>query len=385
MFQNLINEWINTVNKKILLFHGKSGSGKFTYIKDTFSKKYIVNSFSYVDFLTGDINNRILNSLKNNKVLMMMNGNKKPMIVITETEFIGNSTLKSLFKILGANKKHFTSEIPIILIYSDDIGKFRKDFDMDFCLVEHNTNVNHYSKNIINKLNIKEEKMVEYVNNTIGQNNNLQLYDNINKLLMNYTNGQDSVNVFNLEKILTPLLIQENYKMFINKNKKYYTSSEDCICEMSNLMTDVNILNNFMVNKHCWSINNLISVLSCNYSSYLTTQKYKNKKSKHQLAPINIKYTKVLINNSTLFLNFKYYKTVLQSINYIHDFDSSLLDAIINDVLILILFKDKRAKELIKKYGIEKYILTKGMKMTNNSLFMDNFNTMKKLINNIYK
>jgi len=385
MFKDLIDKWINTKSKKILLFHGESGSGKFTYIKNTFNKKYIINSFSYIDFLTGDINQRVLNSLKNNKVLMMMNGNKKPMVVITETEFVGNSALKSLFKIFGANKKHFTSEIPIILIYSDKIEKFKKDFDINFYEVYHQTDINYYSQNIIDKLNIKEEKTIEYINNTIGQNNNLQLYDNINKLLMNYTNGQDSVNVFNLEKILTPLLVQENYKSFINKNKKYYTSSEDCICEMSNLMTDVNILNNFMVNKHCWGLNNLISTLSCNYSSYLTTQKYKNKKTQHKLKPINIKYTKVLINNSTLFLNFKYYKMVLQNINYIHDFDSSLLDAIINDVLILIIMKDKRAKELIKKYNIQKYILVKGMKMTNNHLFMDNYNTLKKLINNIYK
>lgn len=357
-----ILEWIenlDTNKKKILFIYGDVGSGKYYYLKNNLNN-YEIRTFSYIDFYSNkDIIKIILNINNFNNLFYMINKNKKPIIIIKEVEFIKSSYIKNILKLLNIKKnKNQKINVPIILIGSGKCIKKIKDLKDSCDIIKFEVNQKEikndikkkfkkfHIKNIYLKNNYNQNK-INLIYNFLNNNNknnlkiiiknldyNIELYDNVKELLLKEKNIKDVLKYYSLEKILLPLLIHENYRLFIFKKLKKKEDYSKCIKLISNNLMKSDIINEYIFNSHTWNIQDLFAILNCQYTSYIINSKFQNK-SKITIPKLN--YTKILTKNSMIFSNFNQYKSLLHKIKYIHNFDQILIEYLNKNLLIFLL------------------------------------------------
>lgn len=411
---------IDKEEKKILFIYGDIGVGKYTFLKNNLKDNYNIKTFTYIDFLYGKVITNIINHKNNlNNVMYMFKKKKKPIIIIKEVEFIKIKTIKKILKQLNIknikNKKNKLN-IPIIFLGSGQCIKIRKDLS-DICKIikyENNKDIIKNNVDLILKNNninvdnkIKKYLLSNYNNfhkikiliNILKQNNkkykykdlkkflevlkkninyNIELYDNVKDILLNKELNENKVlDYYNLEKILLPLLIHENYKNYINNNLKNDKDKKECILLVSKNLMFCDNINEFIFNNHYWNIQDLFSILCCYYTSYIINHKFIKK---NKLKYPKLDYTKILTKNSILFINFKQYKLILHNINYYHNFNKEIINYINKNILIFLLYDINNGSKYLEKYGFNIKDILKLIKFSDEYYLLYNNLKIKKQI-----
>jgi hypothetical protein len=341
--KDIIIKWINNKNKLPLFVYGKTGNGKFTFLKNILKNYYSIKKYNYIDFLENKNINKLFEK-KNKNVLSQFINKKDDIIIITELECLNIKNIKNIIKIIKS---------PLILIGSGKCLKIKNELD-SLCKVLH------YNKDFKHKT----DKTIE-------------LYDNIKKILTEHE-SIDKVNYYyNLDKILFPLLIHENYKNYVIKNLKNKKDIYKCILEVSENIMFCDIINDYIFNNYLWNIQNLYSIIFCHYSSYIINKKYEKRKI---IKYPKIEYTKILTKNSILFINFKQYKLILNNIKYNHNFDNMIINYITENILIYLLYDIENGIKYLLEYGFTKKDILKLIKFSNEYYFIFNNTIIKKTI-----
>lgn len=402
-----ILEWIenlDTNKNKILFVYGDIGSGKYTYLKNNL-KNYEIRTFSYIDFYNNkNISKVILNINNFNNLFFMINKQKKPIIIIKEVEFIKSSYIKNILKELNI-KKNKTQKInvPIILIGSGKCIKKLKDLKFLCDIIKFEVNKKEISnnikkkfkKNLIKTINNYDQNKINLIYNFLNNNKNIknifnilitnlnyniELYDNVKEILTVEKKIKNILEYYYLEKILLPLLIHENYRIFIFKNLKKKQDYSECIRLISNNIMKSYIINEYIFNNHVWDIQDLFAILNCQYTSYIINTKFE-KKSKIYVPKLN--YTKILTKNSMIFSNFNQYKILLHKIKYIHNFDKILIEYINKNLLIFLLNNTYYGNLYLKKLELNNKDLLKIIKFS--KIYYINVDNLKNKLKKITK
>ena len=356
-------------NNNLIFIYGDVYSGKFKQLNEQLQDIYSIYEYDYLDFYYNNDWNKKLEYILNNTPNFFYK-NKPKILIIKEVEIISFKKIKTILKILGLKKNKIKMDINIILIGSGKCIKQKKDFSF-FKIIKYNDKNYEYLKkmNFLKKNNFNQ--------NVYKHNNfNIELYDNVKKVFCDNLNITNFYDIYHNYKILLPLLIHENYKKFLKKNIKNQKNIKNCIMEISDNILFSEQIDEYIFNKHKWNLQNLYSIISCQYISYIIH----NYKLKTKKTDIKIEYTKILTKNSTKSSNMKNYIDIFNKIKPIHNFDYTFIK-FINKILLIHLTNNKdNYTEHLLKLGYNKQDYLKIIRNTNEYYYINNINEIKKLI-----
>lgn len=340
-----------------ILIYGNIYNGKYTYIKNKL-KNYEIIELCYIDFYYNNYD-IILEKLKNKNTLSFFYNNKEKIILIREIEVINTKYLNEIIKKYDYKK---------ILIGSGDCIKNINNLNIHTIKT-----INTYNYEIEKKNNYLKDKNIKIYNNK--NNINLELYRNINFIFNKKLNDDDIINMYNDEKILFPLLIHENYKKIIIEKIKTKKEIRDIIYKISNIYNKFIKYENHIIINHKWYLYDILCLYLCKYINNIIIKK-KNEESKIY----KLNYTKILTKNSIKSKNKKNSIEIFKKLKIIHNYDN-LLVKYINKILIINLKYNRFLyNEKIKELGYEKKDILKIVKNSNEYYFINNIQTIKKLI-----
>jgi hypothetical protein len=343
-------------NNNLILIYGDVYSGKYNQLKDQLQDDYSIYEYNYLDFYYNNDWNKKLEYILNIKSNFFFK-DKPKILIIREVEIISLKKIKTILKILGLKKNKIKIDIKIILIGSGKCIKQKKDYSF-FKIIEYNDKNYEFIKKMdfIKKNNFNK--------NVYKHNNfNIELYDNIKKVFFNNLNIINFYDIYHNYKILLPLLIHENYKNFLKKNIKNQKNLKNCIMEISDNILFSEQIDEYIFNKHKWNLQNLYSIISCQYISYIIhNYGLKTKKTDRKSS------------------NTKNYIDIFNKVKPIHNFDYTFIK-FINKILLIHLTnnKDNYTKYLLK-LGYNKQDYIKIIRNTNEYYYIDNLTEIKKLI-----
>ena len=303
-----------------LLITGSHGCGKSSIIN------LILKENNYDVIHLNQINCKIdielIIKLANNNLL---ENNLKKVIVIDEYQSVITLNDKTaIFDIIKDN--NYNRWIPIIIItnnqhnkklnetkkYSNEV-KFYPPFTSelvkwiyDICKVEKiNIEYNIISKFIeycqtdLRKILIQlDELKINYSNNKLITNSifdefieimkkkdqNYDLYKATDKMLSEYSNIDNCLEIFESQKVLMPLMIHENYHEFINEDKYY---------KVLDILSRGDVLENYIHGEQNWDLLEIHGYISCVIPSYYINKYKNNKKNKKLEFAIDLNRTSV--------------------------------------------------------------------------------------------
>jgi hypothetical protein len=355
-------------DNNLIFIYGDVYSGKYELMKKL-KNKYAIYEYNYLDFYYNyDWEVKLQYILNNNTNFFCKE--KPKMLIIREIEIISCKKIKTILKILGLKKNKIKRDIKIILIGSGKCIKQKKDFCF-FKQIEYNDQNYEYIK----KMNFLKDN--DFNQEIYKHNNfNIELYDNVKKIFFNNLSITNFYDIYHNYKILLPLLIHENYKNLLEKNIKSQKNLKDCILKISDNLLFSEQIDEYIFNKHRWNLQNLYSIISCQYISYIINDfKLKTKKT-----DIKIEYTKILTKNSTKSSNMKNYIEIFNKIKPIHNFDYTFIK-FINKILLIHLTNNKNNYDNnLKKIGYNQNDYLKIIRNTNEYYYINQITEIKKLI-----
>ena len=288
-----------------LLINGPHGSGKTTIVN------IVLNMLDYeilnLNILDGKIkiDREVISKLsKYNKV----NENKKIVLVIDELESIITLNEKNtIFDIIKDN--NFNRWMPIIIItnnkHNKQLNEVKKISNDGKIYIPYDYEIEKWLKTIIEKENINLEhgllrKFIEYCQKDMRKililldelkmhykdtmiydemlNNfeeimkkkdqDFDLFKSTELLLTNYINVENSLELYETQKTLIPLMIHENYYKFVKKENYF-----DVLDNISN----GDIMDNYIFGEQQWDLAEIYGLFSCTIPSYYVN-KYSNGK-----------------------------------------------------------------------------------------------------------
>ena len=346
--------------KHVLLLNGPSNSGKSTYLKNLLEEDYDIKIFNYIDFFTDDkkVMKTILQMNNCNNLMFSLMKKKSPLVIIREVDLIKEKTLKEILTELNIKKKKSVKtslKIPIILIGSGNCTKIQKT-PAKMCV------------------------MVKFENKDIEQKSNTELYKNVKSIFSKYTVYKTCQNYYNLEKILLPLMLHENYKKYILANVTDNDKRFEIIKKISKVELETNELNEFIFNNHAWGLQNIFVILNCHNISHILNNEYNIQST----TDINLDYTKLLIKSSKIYNNFIRYKKLLSIIKFTHNFDKMLVENMFKNITLSLMFDKNKTPTYKKMKNINLTVkdVTKIISFTNAIQLMDDKKEVDKIIKN---
>jgi len=223
------------------------------YIMDIFKENNKKKCFPLV-FISNNQHSKLLNDLKKNCTEILFNTPiKKDLIVL-----INNICNKENIKI------HDDNSIDILIDFSQN--DIRRLINL---LQEYSYNFNE----------LKEEYILNFIDNSKKKNIDIGLFDATNNILNDYLDYNTILKLYENEKVLLPLMIQENYI-----NKVLNKSTDDWNDVLSNLVKisdSISIGDNIETNIYTdqnWYLQNIHVFYTCINSSYLINCYNKNNK-----------------------------------------------------------------------------------------------------------
>jgi len=356
-------------NNKLIFIYGNIYSGKFNYLEKQLKETHSLYEYNYLDFYYKNDWEKELEYILNSNDNFFFKSKPK-ILIIKEVEVISFKKIKTILKILGLKKNKIKVDINVILIGSGKCIKQKKDYFF-FKIIEYN------NKNYENLKKIEYMKKNNFNQETYKHNNfNMELYDNVKNIFFNNLNIENFNNIYNNYKILLPLLIHENYKIFLKKNIKNKKNLKNCIIKISENILFSEQIDEYIFNKHKWNLQKLCSIISCQYISHIIN----DYKLKTKRTDIKIEYTKILTKNSRKSSNTKNYIDIFNKVKPIHNFDYTFIK-FINKILLIHLTnnKDNYTKHLLK-LGYNKQDYLKIIRNTNEYYYINNISEIKKLI-----
>jgi DNA replication protein DnaC len=117
-----------------------------------------------------------------------------------------------------------------------------------------------------NKINITKEKLEDFMNIMKNKDLDFDLYKATNKMLTDYKDIDTCLELYETEKVLMPLMIHENYHIFIKENE---------YSRILNNLSIGDILENYIYGEQNWDLLELHGLISCCIPSYFIN-KYSN-------------------------------------------------------------------------------------------------------------
>ena len=362
-----INNFLNSKDESKLFIYGNVGNGKLTEIKKIINNRFNICEINYIDFVNNNIDNklRLINSKTN---IFSLTNKKKKLIIIKEIEILKTKKLFDFFK------KIIDKHIKIIMIGSGNCIKIKNDLANQSLFYEYDNKKNFNHKNI---------------NNLIGEKINFQtelkteLYKNVNKIFNNNLTINKTTQCFEIDKILNPLIIHENYKTYINK-KVPQEYKHICIKETSNNINFSFILQDYILTNHYWHLQKLLSVICCYNTSYIINQKYSGLAN---VSNIKLNYTALMTKKSNIYINRKKHHENFMKIKNYHTFDSTLMEYLYKNIALMLLSKEhsQDTYRFMENINFDKKNIHTILKFTKNFNFIEDTSKYKKIIMNNLK
>ncbi|AYV75843.1 MAG: replication factor C large subunit [Terrestrivirus sp.] len=280
---------------------------KGTDIKDAISG--IMNSSNIVSIMDGTRNNKIcvvideveaissgsgrtciIALLKNNimtwtcPVIFISDGQHSRLL----TELKKNSheiKIPTPFKneMLQLMKKILTNEK--MLIHGANYGPFNSSLAYE--LIDHSQKdyrrlimtLYDLKCNFSNKV-ITQSMFEEYLKLSKKKDEDFDLFRATNKLLQGYKSIDECIRYYETDKVVLPLMVQQNYIECINSKIGDMNSSDkfDIACCISELLSEGDVVENYIYGDQNWDINEVHGYYTCVAPSFLLTEKLKKEK-----------------------------------------------------------------------------------------------------------
>jgi DNA polymerase III delta prime subunit len=230
-----------------------------------------------------------------------------------------------------------------------------------------------------NEAEISQVLFEDYKNNSLEKNMEIGLFDATKQLLTNYKNIKDNFKLYEIEKVLLPLMVYKNYQEHLLCNQKNISSIMSPLSEIADAISLGDNIETSIYTDQNWYLRNIYGFYSCILASFLV--------NKHSIMHDNleIKFTSDLNKTSLKKINAKNIRN-LQSIVQ----NKKLDDILMINQLTNYLIENNQLPELvdiIKKY--DKDIDVKDIelfsKIDKTASFTGYTTDVKKKINNIFK
>jgi hypothetical protein len=288
---------------------------------------------------------------------------KKPMILIDDLDLITSITEKTyIINLIKKNEK--MHQIPIILIAGNShnklIGQIKKnmdeikilkpcikdililmekiiktekmkiDKDTIYKIIEHSKCIFNRIifiladlKNIYKNKEITLEDFNNYNNTFIDSTIDFELYDVSYDLLTTQNDIETIIKKFMTNKVLIPLMIQQNYAKYIMKFEKNCDKQKEILKNISDSLSTGDIIENNIYSEQSWDLISLYGFYSCVIPAYNITTINKDK------IRIELKFPDDLPKTSSKKINANNLKYIFNHFDNITIFDLLMIKNII--------------------------------------------------------
>lgn len=407
-----LTRWFKGLNdkstSKLLLIHGESGIGKTYFIESHLSKKLKLKPLTndkidqlmdekpsnYSSFLSLFFDVITLDDLDNKKKIMVINEKSLynfekcskiiikliddsiklnyPIVIIIDSEhkkLISNLEKKAItIRFNKPNNDEIKKILNMILIknnISDKInprnkGRISNTLNNKICelsnnnlnkvLVLINNLINNYCDIVNDSKVITKNNFIEFLKDTVENNNKNNIYVSNYKLLTKYESIDNAMELYNNDNIDNPLIMEESYTQKIIAYENANGTIEpikDIVIRLTKSFTYSNLIDTYIYNSQQWTnLKRIYGYFSCVLPSYLLSKieinyspnvKFLSDMNKTSIQKINTKQIFNVYENFDI-INIDYYIYIG---NYIKSIISQCSEC----------KKDKHYHLLIKKFN----------------------------------
>jgi len=341
---------INDPNKSCLLITGTYGSGKTSTVISVLNslqyKIYQLNynkisNFKNVDeiiektIFNKSISNRLNNIVDNKKILVIDNietltsNNEKELIInlikYNETKWIfpiiliSNNKHNKLLYLIKKISYEIKLPIPSKEILENILCKICMEENIRLSDEKVLSKIIEYAQNDIRGLitmlqsikNIYGTKLFtletfdEFSKSFKMKDIDYHIYDGTQKFFFGYDNINNIIRLFEMEKTVMPLMIQQHYIDYLKNN------NINDINKISKMIAYGDIIENYIYDNNIYDIRDIQSFFQCVYPSYVLTNKLNPKKQNYNNFATKFSYPCDLNKTSIRFINFT--KNISQS------------------------------------------------------------------------
>ena len=424
-----LTKWFKGLNtksiSKLLLVYGESGIGKTYFIESHLSKKLKLKPLTndkidqlmdekpsnyssflslFFDVITFDdiddkkkimvINEKTLyNFEKCSKIIIKLIDDSiklnYPMIIIIDSEhkkLISNLEKKAITirfnKPSNDEVKKILNMILIKNIISDKIdprtkGKISNTLNNKICeLSNNNLNkvfvlinnlINNYCDIVNDSKVITKNNFIEFLKDTVENNNKNNIYVSNYKLLTKYESIEQAMELYNNDNIDNPLIMEESYTQKIIAYENANGTIEpikDIVVRLTKSFTYSNLIDTYIYNSQQWTnLKRIYGYFSCVLPSYLLSKieidyspnvKFLSDMNKTSIQKINTKQIFNVYENFDI-INIDYYIYIG---NYIKSIISQCSDGKKDNKLLI-----KKFNEFVKYYKINQSTIERLLKI----------------------
>lgn len=424
-----LTKWFKGLNtkstSKLLLVYGESGIGKTYFIESHLSKKLKLKTLTndkidqlmdekpsnyssflslFFDVITFDdiddkkkimvINEKTLyNFEKCSKIIIKLIDDSirlnYPMIIIIDSEhkkLISNLEKKAItIRFNKPSNDEIKKILNMILIknnISDKIdprtkGKISNTLNNKICeLSNNNLNkvfvlvnnlINNYCDIVNDSKVITKNNFIEFLKDTVENNNKNNIYVSNYKLLTKYESIEQAMELYNNDNIDNPLIMEESYTQKIIAYENAYETIEpikDIVVRLTKSFTYSNLIDTYIYNSQQWTnLKRIYGYFSCVLPSYLLSKieidyspnvKFLSDMNKTSIQKINTKQIFNVYENFDI-INIDYYIYIG---NYIKSIISQCSDGKKDNKLLI-----KKFNEFVKYYKINQSTIERLLKI----------------------
>jgi hypothetical protein len=298
-------------------------------------------------FICNDTHNKIINFIK-----------KMAYKIILYYPSIDNMSAV-FYKIASKEKLKFENE--------DVCNKLIKqsDYDLRFCI-----SILEAIKNIYNNKTFSQNDLDNFITTRKMKDQDLSIFNATKKLLYTNESIDEIIRIFETEKIIIPLMIQQHYINLLH-NKDF-----NLIKQISNSLSKGDVIENYIYEHNAYDIRDTQAFFQCINPSYILSNALNSKKNPIENFNPNLKYPIDL--NKTSIKRINYTKNILPA--NAHFKNMKLNDYMYFNKIIYGLIKSEQydeINELIKEYNIDISIIESVLKI--NKLTGDKFTISTKI------
>jgi len=273
-------------------------------------------------FISNDDHNKLLTDIKRSSYEVRMyspyvSDIKKILIKIATTEMIKMSSEDVMNKII----EHSQGDIRRLIFTLQNIR-------------------NTYNTKVINLQTIND-----YCIMSNRKDIDVSLNIATNELLYNYTNIDGCLRLYETEKVLLPLMIQQNYAQYVNTNGNSNTDKHELIKRISESLSIGDVVENHIYGNQNWGMQEIHGFHTCVAPSYYLSEKVTKKNKIIVTFAIDLNRTSIKCINKKNIINTN------KCFNNMNITDYVYMNKIVKSLITENRIKD--CADLLKKYNIK--------------------------------
>lgn len=135
---------------------------------------------------------------------------------------------------------------------------------------------------------ITDSMIEEYLKLSKKKDEDFDLFKAANMLLQKYENIESCIKYYETDKVVLPLMVQQNYLECITSKTTNELDRFDLACSISALLAEGDVIENYIYGDQNWDINEVHGYLTCVAPSYLLTNKLKKEKYLQLNYPVDL-------------------------------------------------------------------------------------------------